>query len=82
MDETTVTSKGQVTIPQHIRRQLGIHKGSRLVFRVVEDHMEVQVVKASVPVPETGYGMLKSDRAPVPVDFDPAVLVTEEPGDR
>jgi hypothetical protein len=36
--------------------------------------MEVQVVKASVAVPETGYGMPKSDRPPVPVDFDPAVL--------
>jgi AbrB family looped-hinge helix DNA binding protein len=28
----TVTSKGQITIPQEIRRRLGLHEGDRVEF--------------------------------------------------
>ncbi len=28
----TVTSKGQITIPQEIRRRLGLHQGDRVEF--------------------------------------------------
>jgi AbrB family looped-hinge helix DNA binding protein len=34
--ETTLTSKGQATIPKHIRERLGLKPGSRLVFDVNE----------------------------------------------
>jgi antitoxin PrlF len=33
----TLTSKGQVTIPVEIRRQLGLQKGAKLAFVVEED---------------------------------------------
>ena len=32
--ETTLTSKGQVTIPKHIREALGLQPGSKLTFDV------------------------------------------------
>jgi AbrB family looped-hinge helix DNA binding protein len=35
-----VTSKGQVTIPQMMRQQLGLHRGSRVCFELVGDHLE------------------------------------------
>ena len=36
-----VSSKGQVVIPNEIRKKLGITPGKRLLFRVVEDHVEI-----------------------------------------
>lgn len=37
MPEATLTSKGQVTIPQSVREQLGLHAGSRLSFENLPD---------------------------------------------
>lgn len=37
-----VTSKGQVTIPARVREALGIRQGSRLVFRVEDDHIVIE----------------------------------------
>jgi AbrB family looped-hinge helix DNA binding protein len=34
---TTVTSKGQVTIPQRLRERLGIGPGSKVEFELAED---------------------------------------------
>lgn len=75
MQQTSVTSKGQVTIPKKVRQQLGIHKGSKLAFQVVDDHIELRVCSTPVKVKTSGFGMLKSRRKPVPVDFDPAELL-------
>jgi AbrB family looped-hinge helix DNA binding protein len=36
----TITSKGQVTIPQEVRRRLGLRKGDRIEF-VVEDGVTI-----------------------------------------
>jgi AbrB family looped-hinge helix DNA binding protein len=57
---SSITSKGQVTIPKALRQQLGLARGSRVSF---------QLVRAS------GFGLLRSRRPPVPVDFDPASLL-------
>ncbi len=75
MESTSVTSKGQVTIPKEVRQQLGIRTGSRVEFRVVDDHVEMRVSHRVEDVTESGFGMLKSRRAAVPVDFDPATLI-------
>ena len=32
MDITTVTTKGQVVIPSHLRHRLGIEKGTKVLF--------------------------------------------------
>ncbi len=75
MDVTSVTSKGQVTIPKELRQQLGIRQGSRIEFLLVGDHVEMRVRSSPTGVPGSGFGMLKSRRGAVPADFDPAVLL-------
>ena len=42
---TKVTSKGQVTIPQAIRRALEIETGDRVVFELRSDGAHLRVVK-------------------------------------
>ena len=77
MDLTTVTSKGQVTIPKAVRQRLGIRKGSRIEFTVIGDHVEMRLVGRANNPSSSGFGMLKSSRSSVPADFDPAsVLAT------
>lgn len=46
MSMTKVTSKGQVTLPADIRKELGIERGDDLVFELAPDRtMRVRVVK-------------------------------------
>lgn len=75
MEATSVTSKRQVTISKELRQQLGIRQGCRIEFSLVGDHVEMRV--RSSPSGETGggFGMLKSRRAAVPIDFDPATVL-------
>jgi AbrB family looped-hinge helix DNA binding protein len=75
MDTTSVTSKGQVTIPRSIRQQLGIRQGSRIAFVLVGDHAELRVKGLPADVPKSGFGLLKSRLKPVPADLDPATLI-------
>ena len=75
MEITSVTSKGQVTIPKEVRQQLGIHQGSRIEFAVVGNCVELRVHSTPVAQPNGGFGMLKSRRRSVPADFDPASLL-------
>ena len=74
VEDFSVTSKGQVTIPRHIRQKLGILVGSRVRFRVVDGHAQLEVVASAEPVPESGFGLLRSRRKRVPADFDVASL--------
>lgn len=39
---STITSKGQVTVPVEIRRALGLKPQDKLVFRVVKGKVEVE----------------------------------------
>lgn len=75
MGETSVTSKGQVTIPKNVRGQLGIRTGSRVEFHVVGDHAELRVSTHPAQVAGDGFGLLKSRRNSVPADFDPATIL-------
>ena len=74
MKVTSVTSKGRVTLPKIVRQQLGIRQGSRIEFAVVSDHVEMRVKSSPSEMTGGGFGMLKSRRPPVPVDFDVATL--------
>ena len=75
MEPTSVTSKGQVTIPMELRQRLGIRQGSRIEFLLVGDHVEMRVKSSPSSDTGSGFGMLKSKRAAVPTDFDPATLL-------
>lgn len=44
-------------------------------FQLVGDNIEVQPWKPTHPASASGFGLLKSQRPPVPVDFDPASLL-------
>ena len=72
---SSLTSKGQVTTPKALRQQLGLARGSRVSFQLVGDHIEVRPLRASHPLPVSGFGMLQSQRPPVPAHFDPASLL-------
>ena len=75
MSATTVTSKGQVTIPKSIRQQLGICKGSQLEAFIVDDHIEFYIKHNPEKISMEGFAMLKSKKKAVPVDFDPSCLL-------
>ena len=77
MGITSVTSKGQVTIPQEFRQKLGIRQGTKIAFSVVGDHVELRLVSQRVDVPSTGFGLLKARRKAVPADFDAAILMKQ-----
>ncbi len=78
MQVTTVTSKGQVTIPLEIRQQMGVCKGSKIEFTIVGDHAELRVTEVLEPVSSSGFAMLKSKRDAVPCDFDAAGLLLND----
>lgn len=78
MDITSVTSKGQVTIPKSLRQLLGLRQGSKVEFVVVGDHVEMRVFSTPADVPASGFGMLKSKRAALPADFDASDLLTKD----
>ncbi len=75
METTSVTSKGQVTIPKPLRQQLGLRRGSKVEFVLVGDHAEMRVVSRPADLPASGFGILKSKRVAMPADFDPASLL-------
>lgn len=75
MEGTSVTSKGQVTIPKHVRQQLGIRQGTRIEFLLVGDHLEARIKSSPAGVAKGGFGLLKSRRGAVPADFDAASLL-------
>lgn len=76
MEITSVTRKGQVTIPKELRQRLGIRQGSKVEFSVVGDDVVMRVRSSPAAVlPSSGFGLLKSPRAAVPADLDPASLL-------
>jgi len=43
--QTTITSKGQVTVPVKIREQLNLHAGDRLDFEIEDGVMKVTAAR-------------------------------------
>jgi AbrB family looped-hinge helix DNA binding protein len=56
MPVSTLTSKGQITIPKEVRDALGIRAGDRVSFVVREDVVELRPETVDL---RTCYGMLK-----------------------
>lgn len=49
MTHSTITSKGQVTIPAEIREALSLKKGDKLIWRATEQGLEAAVERAVTP---------------------------------
>ena len=80
MESTTMTSKGQVTIPKAVRQQLGLRQGSRVAFVVEGDHAVLRPAVPDRAVPASGFGMVKVSGPALPADFDVASLLKPESG--
>jgi len=63
MSTSTLTSKGQTTIPKDVRERLNLQPGDRLEF-VIDKDGRVVVLPASVDASELA-GMLKRPAKPV-----------------
>ncbi len=66
MSTSTLTSKGQTTIPKDVRKRLNLHPGDRLEF-VIDEDGRVLVLPASIDASELA-GMLKSPARLVSVE--------------
>jgi AbrB family looped-hinge helix DNA binding protein len=75
MQASTVTSKGQVTIPKEIRRALGIRQGSRVAFAHKAGKVELRVVHHAPESVVSGFGMLDARGKRLPANFDAASLL-------
>ena len=78
MEGSTVTSKGQVTIPMEIRRALGIRQGSKLAFAQKNGKVELRVVHRAPELVVSGFGMLAARGKRLPADFDAASLLVPQ----
>jgi len=59
---TTVSEKGQITIPKHLRDRLGIRPGQKL--EVTEDHGRLLITKSTVQDPvDRVFGILNLDKS-------------------
>lgn len=75
METTTLTSKGQVTVPKAVRQQLGLRQGTKVTFVVEGDHAVLRPAVPQRAMPKSGFGMVKVSGPAVPPDFDVASLL-------
>ena len=69
---STLTSKGQITIPQPVREALGLKTGQKLDFRILPNgHVELEVLRQAtledlqtlLPPPEVTLSLQEMDQA-------------------
>lgn len=65
--DTTLTSKGQTTIPKEIRDSLRIKPGDRMTFTLMPDGTVVMRVK-NRRIAELAGSLRKKGRKPVPIE--------------
>lgn len=64
MLESTVTERGQTTLPRDIRRTLDLQPGDRIRYVVEGDHVRILPVRAVAELK----GLLKADRKPISIE--------------
>ena len=72
---TTITSKGQVTIPAAVRRRLGLGTNDRIVF-VLEDNGEVRLSVSRSPAIQSLRGIAGS--LPHPMSWQEVEEIAQE----
>jgi AbrB family looped-hinge helix DNA binding protein len=65
--ESTLTSKGQTTIPKHIRDSLAMKPGDRMTFTLMPDGTVLMRVKNKSVMSLAGR-LRKKGREPLPID--------------
>lgn len=75
---TTVTSKGQVTIPKPIRGYLGIEPGSQVNFRRADDG-NIVIERADGTRPPSRFAKLVGSAGPGPTTDELMALLRGEP---
>jgi AbrB family looped-hinge helix DNA binding protein len=70
METSTLTIKGQVTIPAEVRRRMGLRPGDRVAF-VVRDG-EVRLVRQETRI-EAAFGLCKAGVSLTAEEMDDAV---------
>jgi AbrB family looped-hinge helix DNA binding protein len=85
MSIVTVSEKGQVVIPSHIRKLLGITPGCQLDFSLEGHSIKVEVKRQVIPSSiDEGFGLLvaKSEGRGSLSDFDVASAMRSAADDR
>jgi AbrB family looped-hinge helix DNA binding protein len=77
--QTTLTSKGQVTIPRDVRQHFGLQQGMAISFAIEGDHIALRAARPPQPETGSGFGLIQSRRKGVPADLDIASLVVDAP---
>lgn len=70
MEYSSITTKGQITIPARVRKALGLKPGAKVAFQI-----EGQTVKL-VPVLDdvtAAFGLLKSDKSVTSEEIEQAI---------
>lgn len=77
--QTTMTSKGQVTIPRDVRQHFGLKQGMAVTFEIEGDHIALRPARTASQAQDSGFGLIKSRRKGVPADLDVASLAVDAP---
>ena len=74
---STLTSKGQVTIPQALRQQLGLASGQAVEFELSADAASITLrpARSARELPQQGFGMVKVSGPHEAADRDPAQML-------
>lgn len=67
LNEVTLTSKGQTTIPKNIRDSLSMKAGDRMTFTLMPDHTVVMRLKTKSMMSLAGF-LHKKGRRALPVE--------------
>jgi AbrB family looped-hinge helix DNA binding protein len=70
MQSSSITSKGQITIPSDIRQKLGLHAGDKVGFVLEDDH--IVLVKKEQNI-EAAFGISKPGTSASLSDIDHAI---------
>lgn len=70
MQQSAVTTKGQVTIPASIRRKLGLRQGDKVVFMEEDDKVYLQPMQDKV---EAAFGLITPSKSATLEEMDEAV---------
>lgn len=75
--QTTITSKGQVTIPRDVRQHFGLRQGMSVRFTVEGDHIAIRPAPSARLAAVSGFALIKSPRPGVAADFDVASVAVD-----